>query len=86
MYYTQDGGETFTKVILPVSDGEEDMAGNEFNYTSEDMDYINVPYEEEGCLYVVVSYDYSGAKYMSMLFRSEDNGQSWQYLSYEENL
>lgn len=35
MYYTQDGGETFTQVILPVSDGEKDMMGNELGYTSE---------------------------------------------------
>jgi hypothetical protein len=84
MYRTQDGGKTFTQVILAVSDGEEDMAGNEFGYTPEDMDYINTPYEEDGRLYVVVSYEDLGAKYMSMLFMSEDNGQSWQYLSYEE--
>jgi hypothetical protein len=84
MYYTQDGGVTFSEVVLPVSDGEEDMAGNDLGYTSENMDYIDTPYEENGRLYVAVSYDYSGARYMSLLFVSEDLGQSWQYLSYEE--
>jgi hypothetical protein len=83
MYYTKDGGVTFSEVVLPVSDGEEDMAGNDLGYTSADMDYINTPYEEDGRLYVAVSYDYSGVRYMSLLFVSEDKGQSWQYLSYE---
>lgn len=79
MYYTGDGGVTFTKVELPVGDGEAYLAGNEFDYTSADMDYIYTPYEEDGCLYAVVSYDDSGASYLSLMFVSEDKGQSWVY-------
>ncbi len=86
MYYTADGGATFEKVNLPVSDGEEDLTGNEFDYQAEDMDYIYTPYEEDGVLYVEVSYDYSGRSYLCMLFESPDNGKSWQYVSCENNL
>lgn len=86
MYYTSDGGEHFSEVTLPTSDGDADMTGNEFGYTSEDMDYIYTPYEEDGALYVYVSYDYSGKSSMSTLFLSRDNGQSWEYVSYSENL
>ena len=83
MYYTYDGGVSFEEVILPVSDGEEDMAGNELGFTSEDMDYIYTPYEEDGVLYVEVSCEASGASYMKMLFVSDDCGASWRYVSYE---
>lgn len=87
MFYTRDGGQTFTQILLPVSDGEKDMAGNAWEYTSKDLDYIFTPaLGDDGCLYVAVSYDSTGKNYMSMIFRSEDQGQTWQYLEYHENL
>ncbi|MCD7840821.1 MAG: hypothetical protein LUG46_09375, partial [Erysipelotrichaceae bacterium] len=62
MYYTTDGGITFTEVELPIDD--------------EDYDYINTPYKENNILYVTVSYDSSNES--SILFKSTDNGENWE--------
>lgn len=86
MYYTTDGGESFEQVLLPTEDGANDISGNELELTAEDMDYIYTPYEEDGVLYVEVSYDSGGRGYMVFLFKSEDDGASWQYVSCENNL
>ncbi|MCD8326339.1 MAG: hypothetical protein LUC90_06555 [Lachnospiraceae bacterium] len=77
IYYTSDGGETFEEVLLPVGDGKEDMKGNAFDHTPEDMDYVYTPYEEDGVLYVKVSSDSASEAYMYLLFSSEDAGASW---------
>ncbi len=85
IYYTSDGGETFEEVLLPVGDGKEDMEGNAFDFTPEDMDYVYTPYEEDGALYVRVSSDSASDAYMYLLFVSEDDGASWQYVSFQDN-
>ncbi|MCD7752214.1 MAG: hypothetical protein LUI10_10840 [Lachnospiraceae bacterium] len=84
IYYTSDGGETFEEELLPVGDGEEDMKGNAFDFTPEDMDYVYTPYEEDGILYVKVSGDSVSEVYMYLLFSSEDAGASWQYVSFQD--
>lgn len=83
MYYTRDGGESFTQVVLPVSDGAEALEGNPVGVTADEMDYINTPCEEGESLYVAVTPDASGDSALKLLFLSEDGGQSWQYLSCE---
>lgn len=79
MYYTTDGGVTFSRTELPLSEASEDMADNEFGYTVENMDYIETPYEEDGILYVRVSLDAADLDWLCLLFRSEDRGQTWEY-------
>lgn len=82
MYYTADGGETFTQIVLPTEEGAEEMEENEFGFTTEDMNYIDTPYETNGILYVRVGADASGIDEQSLIFRSKDRGQTWEYLSF----
>lgn len=67
MYYTTDGGVTFSEVELPVD--------------NEDYDYINTPYKENNILYVTVSYDSYNES--SLLFQSTDNGQNWELVEWD---
>lgn len=82
VYYTKDGGENFVSQELPVKAGEEDLIGNEYNYTSEDFHYYDVPYKQNGTLYMKVSVDAADLNSTFMLFCSTDNGETWSYQSY----
>ena len=85
LYYTKDGGLTFSLQKLPVEDGAKDILGNKNGYTVKDYDYIDVPYEENGKMYVKVSTELNSIHEEYMLFCSGDQGESWTYQSYVSN-
>lgn len=79
MYYTNDGGTNFQQVTLPVDEAAEDMEGNEFSFTTGDMDYTETPYEEGGVLHVRVSTSAADVGTYALLFTSADAGVIWEY-------
>jgi len=85
LYYTQDGGANFTKLVIPVSDGESALSGNTYGYTSKDFGYIGIPYQQDKILYVKVGTDSNELNVEYMLFTSTDAGKTWKYLSYKGN-
>lgn len=82
LYYTEDGGENFVPVSLPVEEGEKDLTGNEFGFTSNDFDYVGIPYIEDGTLYVKVGTEEADVDNHYLFFRSQDGGKSWNYQGY----
>ena len=79
MYYTNDGGTNFQQVTLPVDEAAEDMEGNEFSFTTGDMDYTETPYEEGRVLHVRVSTSAADVGTYALLFTSADAGVTWEY-------
>ena len=79
MYYTNDGGTHFQQVTLPVDEAAADMEGNEFSFTTGDMDYTGTPYEEGGELHVRVSTSAADVGTYALLFTSADAGVTWEY-------
>lgn len=79
MYYTNDGGASFQQAALPVEEAAADMEGNEFSFTTDDMDYIETPCEEDGELKVRVSTSAADVGTYALLFTSADDGATWEY-------
>lgn len=79
MYYTEDGGVSFTEVLLPMEDARADVENNQYGFEFDNFDYIDVPYEENGMLYVGVGIDSVDMSYAAAVFRSEDQGKTWVY-------
>lgn len=79
MFYTENGGAEFVPVILPMEDAKTDLEQNSFGFAFEDFDYIDIPDEEDGVLSVKVGINAAELSYVSAVFISQDQGQTWVY-------
>ena len=79
LYMTKDGGESFTKLQLPMDEVIElPKSAQEYNLTIQDYDYLYMP-EKEGDKLSIRIVTQNGEK-EGVVFQSEDNGEIWKYV------
>ncbi len=78
LYRTGDGGDTFTRIEIPVDTaGQLPELAEELGYTAQDYDYLNMPVQSGNRLEVLVTTE--AQETSGLLFSSDDGGASWQY-------
>lgn len=79
LYMTKDGGESFTKVQLPMDEVIQlPKSAQEYNLTIEDYDYLYMPEKEEDKLTIKVVTQ--NGEEEGIIFQSENNGKIWKYV------
>ena len=78
MFVTQDGGESFSQIQLPV-DAVTQLPdeGERFGFTLDDYVYLAMPEAENGTVTVTALPEGGGD---GILFRSEDRGLTWKWV------
>lgn len=78
LYITRDGGITFEEIILPMGMVTElPESAQDYGFTVEDYDYLNMPEKEETGLTITVTSD--AAESDGIVFQSIDDGVTWEY-------
>lgn len=78
LYRTQDGGRTFQKIELPLSDAIElPDSAEEYGFTMEDYDYLNMPQKEDDVWTITLTTD--AWENDGIVFQSTDEGITWEY-------
>lgn len=78
LYITRDGGISFEKIELPMNTVTElPESAKNYGFSVEDYDYLNMPEKDDMSLTVMVTTD--AVEHEGILFRSLDNGISWEY-------
>lgn len=78
LYITQDGGLSFEKIELPMNMVTElPETAEEYGFSVEDYDYLNMPEKDASVLTITVTTD--AIEYEGIVFQSFDDGVSWEY-------
>ncbi len=78
LYITQDGGLSFEKIELPMNMVTElPETAEEYGFSVEDYDYLNIPEKDASVLTITVTTD--AIEYEGIVFQSFDDGVSWEY-------
>lgn len=78
LYVTRDGGVSWEDITLPVDTVTElPESAESYGFTAKDYDYLHIPEKEGDTLTVKVTTE--GADSDGIVFRSTDDGRTWEY-------